>query len=370
MRSFYRAQVPPSARTLDPKWYRSAEVFAGERRAIFSRSWTCIGRSEQIALPGEFFLATLDGESLIVTRDAQARARAFYNVCRHRGTQLCQTPSGRLKGAIQCPYHAWTYALDGRLIAARNTDAVQGFDPAQFPLHEAHLRESHGFLFATLETPEGFEETFVPFLQRFEAWRLAELRSAKRITYDLQCNWKLIFQNYSECYHCPIVHPQLERLSPNDSGRNDLCDGPFLGGYSTLRENATSMTATGATARKPLPGLPPEEYARVYYYTVFPSLLLSLHPDYVMIHYVQPLASDRTLVTCEWLFDETAMAQPGFDASDATEFWDLTNRQDWHVNELTQAGLASRACTSGPYSQQEGLLHAFDRYYLKMMEQP
>jgi Rieske 2Fe-2S family protein len=164
-----------------------------------------------------------------------------------------------------------------------------------------------------------------------------------------------------------VIHPQLEKLSPSDSGRNDLSEGPFLGGYSELRESRETLTASGHTKRAPLPRVERANRSRVYYYTIFPSMLLSLHPDYVMAHYVRPIAPARTHVVCEWFFHPGAMADSQFDGSDAVEFWDLTNRQDWHVNELTQLGLSSRAYSPGPYSQQEGLLHAFDRHYLQAM---
>ena len=177
----------------------------------------------------------------------------------------------------------------------------------------------------------------------------------------------MIFQNYSECYHCPLVHPQLDKLSPSDSGRNDLSEGPFLGGFSELRTHGASLTTTGATTRPPVGEVDGADRDRVYYYTIFPSMLLSLHPDYVMVHYAKPVAPDRTLIDCSWLFDPQTMSRPDFDPSDAVEFWDLTNRQDWHVNELTQKGIESRAYTPGVYANAEGLLAAFDRHYLSIM---
>lgn len=366
MRTFVKASVPSAARTLDAAWYNSPDVFKRERARIFSRSWICAGRSEQIA-GGEFITIEIAGESLILTRDAGGAAHAFYNVCRHRGTRLCEQDSGTFKGSIQCPYHAWTYSLDGSLIAARNMEDTPGFDRAVYPLHEASIAEFDGFLFVSLEPRQPFEQAFAPLHGRFAAWNAGALRSARRISYDLACNWKLVFQNYSECYHCPVIHPQLEKLSAWDSGRNDLSEGPFLGGYSELRSEGASLTTSGHTARDPLPGVRGENLSRVYYYTVFPSLLLSLHPDYVMAHYVTPVDETHTHVVCEWLFDATAMQGPRFDPNDAIAFWDETNRQDWHVNELTQLGLSSRAYTPGPYSQAEGLLHAFDRHYLDVM---
>ncbi len=367
MRTFSKACVPPAARTLDANWYLSPGTFGAERERIFSRSWICVARVEHFAQPGAFKTVRIAGESLILTRDARGKMHAFYNVCRHRGTRMCEEREGAFKGSIQCPYHAWTYALDGSLLVARNMDDTPGFDRAEYPLREAHVAQLYGFVFVALDPAQPFEQAFAPLAGRFDPWNIAQLRSAKRIEYDLACNWKLVFQNYSECYHCPVIHPQLERLSASDSGRNDLDEGAFLGGYSTLRDEHGSLTTSGHSARQPLAGLPAQEHGRVYYYTVFPSLLLSLHPDYVMAHYVEPTDATHTHVVCEWFFDPSAMQEPGFDASDAVEFWDLTNRQDWHVNELTQAGIASRAYTPGPYSQQEGLLHAFDRHYLRVM---
>jgi glycine betaine catabolism A len=367
MRTFAKASVPAQAKTLEASWYISPDVFAREQERIFATSWICIGRASDFATPGAFETVEVAGESLIVTRDNRGLMHAFYNVCRHRGTRLCEQDRGAFKGSIQCPYHAWTYALDGTLSAARNMDNTPDFDRAEYPLHEARLAQFEGFVFVALEPAQPFEQTFAPLFSRFQAWTISQLQSAARIDYEVACNWKLVFQNYSECYHCPVIHPQLEKLSPSDSGRNDLSEGPFLGGYSELRESRETLTASGHTKRAPLPHVQGANLSRVYYYTIFPSLLLSLHPDYVMVHYVHPISPGRTKVTCEWFFHPDAIADGAFDASDAVDFWDVTNRQDWHVNELTQLGLNSRAYSPGPYSQQEGLLHAFDLHYLTVM---
>ncbi len=247
---------------------------------------------------------------------------------------------------------------------------MPGFDRADFPLQQAHVETLDGFAFVSLAPePEPFADAYAPLAGRFARWHLEALRTARTIEYELACNWKLVFQNYSECYHCPLLHPQLDELSPSDSGRNDLSEGRFLGGYSELRRHGSSLTSTGTTARPPLGALAGADLDRVYYYTVFPSLLLSLHPDYAMAHHVQPLAPNRTRVTCTWLFDPDTVAAPGFDPSDAVDFWDLTNRQDWRINELTQLGTESRAYVPGPYANGEGLLAAFDRHYLNVMDE-
>jgi Rieske 2Fe-2S family protein len=368
MDAFVKPRVGAGTRALDARWYRSPEIFAAERERIFARDWIAVGRLEQLERAGDFILAEIAGESLIVARAGDECVRAFYNVCRHRGSRLCTELSGRFNGAIQCPYHAWTYGLDGALLTARTMADVAGFEPADHPLHQAHVALLDGFVFVSLAAePEPFERAFAPLIGRFVRWSLARLGTVRTISYDLACNWKLVFQNNSECYHCPLVHPQLDRLSPSDSGRNDLAEGPFLGGYSELRRPGTSLTQSGTTTRPPLGEVDGADLDRVYYYTLFPSLLLSLHRDYAMVHYVEPLSPDSTRVRCAWMFDPAARAASGFDPSDAVDFWDLTNRQDWRINELTQLGIGSRAYVPGPYANGEGLLAAFDRHYLATM---
>jgi phenylpropionate dioxygenase-like ring-hydroxylating dioxygenase large terminal subunit len=368
MQTFVRPSVGPQARTLAQKWYVADDVFREERERLFSRSWMCVGHESRIAEPGDYVLADIAGENLIVVRDGSDAVRALYNVCRHRGTRLCESAEGHLIGSVQCPYHAWTYALDGALLAARNMQDVAGFNRADYPLRSARVHLSGGFIFVLLD--ESLMElepplaALAPHLQRWAAARLTEVR---RITYEVACNWKLVFQNYSECYHCPVIHPQLDKLSPSDSGRNDFTSGAVLGGYSELRPNVDSLTTRGKRERPLLGSVDGEDERRSYYYTIFPSLLLSLHPDYLMYHTMRPIAPNRTEIACAWLFDPATAGARGFDPSDAIEFWDLTNRQDWHVNELTQAGISSRAYTPGPYANAEGLLYAFDCNYLATM---
>jgi Rieske 2Fe-2S family protein len=368
MITFKRASITSGARPLERAHYSSEEVYRAELERIFFDSWICAGRSEQIANPGDYVLFTLGDESLIVLRDREGVARAHYNVCRHRGTRLCESERGRFSETIQCPYHAWTFALDGRLVAARLMNDVPGFDRAEYPLFSAALVEWDGFLMLNLsDRPEPFEQAYAPLIGKWRAWRLPELRIGGRVAYDVAANWKLLFENYSECYHCPLIHPALTALSPPASGRNDLLEGPFLGGYMDLNDDAHSMTVGGGTGRPVIRALPPEEHRHVYYYSIFPNMLLSLHPDYVMIHTMRPLSARRTHVVCEWLFEPEVMGQPGFDAGDAVEFWDMTNCEDWRACELSQLGINSRAYRPGPYAQSEGLLWAFDRYYLERM---
>lgn len=369
MQTFTRATVEKITHGLERDYYISDSIFDQEVQQIFTKQWLCVGRGEQISQPGDYFLFELFQESILIVRDNVGSAKAFYNFCRHRGTRICTQTFGQfnLNQGIRCPYHAWTYGLDGQLTAARHMREVTGFNLEDYPLKPCALVEWEGFLWLNLaEEPVPFHQTFAPLLGRFAPWRLADLRVAKRIQYELQCNWKLIYQNYSECYHCPLIHPELARLSPYQSGRNDLSAGPFLGGYMGINIGQ-SLTMTGFTNRPPLPHVTEENLTRAYYYTLMPNLFLSLHPDYAMTHQLLPLAANRTLVVCEWLFDATVMAQTDFDPMDAVAFWDLTNRQDWEVCELTQQGVTSRAFTPGPYANQEGLAAAFDQEYLQRL---
>lgn len=357
----------PGARTLPQQYFTSPAIFAREKEAIFARQWLCVGHQQQLPQGGDFFLQEILGESLIVLRDHGGAIRGFYNLCRHRGARLCEDRSGRFSQTIQCPYHAWTYALDGRLLGAPHMDHIENFNKAGHPLHDVAVALWEGFIFVNLaQQPRPFDSVFAPLRGKFTRWNISCLRAARRITYDVRANWKLIFQNYSECYHCPLVHPALARLTPYDQGENDLVEGPFLGGFMPI-PNAGSMTMSGRACGLPVGEVPPEDVHRVYYYSLFPNMLLSLHPDYVMYHLIWPLAPERALIQCDWLFHPDSFARPDFNPDDAIDFWDMTNKQDWRVCEMSQAGISSRKYQPGFYSPRESIPAAFDREYLEAL---
>ncbi len=354
--------------TLPGEYYVSPEIFAREAQSIFSRHWLCAGRADSLPAPGDYALFEAAGESLILVRGKDGRLRAFFNVCRHRGTRLSEAGAGRFAGGIRCPYHAWTYGLDGALLGAPHMAETPGFDKSEHPLVPAAIGEWEGFVFVNLaERPRPLEDVLRPLLGRFAPWRLRELVTARRIAYDVRANWKLIFQNFSECYHCPPVHPALAKLSHYRSGANNLREGGILGGYMLINEKGGSLTMSGRLCGAPLADLPEEERQRVYYYSVFPSFFLTIQPDFVMVTRLSPLEVGRTEVICDWLFAPEAARAPGFDPSDGVEIWDVTNRQDWHMCELAQKGVSSRAYRPGPYSADESLLAAFDREYLRSL---
>jgi len=362
-----RDVMPSGAVTLPAKYYVDADVFKREIDALFGTMWICAGRTEQLEQPGQFFLRDVLGDSIIIMRGRSGHVNAFYNVCRHRGTRLCTETAGKFDGSIQCPYHSWTYDLDGRLIGAPHMDEVPHFRKDEYPLHPVHADVWDGHIFLNLAaTPSPLTMQLADLPAKFTAWRMEELRLGHRIVYDVKANWKLLIQNYSECLHCPNLHPALNRLSHYLSGENEPLRATYMGGRMDLRPGVATLSMDGTCPRDFLPGLSPEEIRRVYYYAIFPNMLLSLHPDYMMVHTLWPIAPDRTVNICEWHFHPTSVAQPGFNASDAIDFWDMTNRQDWHVCELSQAGISSRAYTPGPYSNREDLLYAFDRMIVEL----
>ena len=363
-----RAPMPAHARTLPARYYVDRDCFDREMERLFARMWICAGRTGQVERPGQFFVREVLGEPIIVTR-SESSINAFYNVCRHRGTRLCTEERGTFAGSIQCPYHAWTYDLDGRLVGAPHMDDVPHFSKADYPLHRVGAAVWDGHIFLNLDpraTP--LEQQLGPLPAKFRAWGMAGLRLGHRIVYDVRANWKLIVQNYNECLHCPNLHPALNKLSHYLSGENEPLQPTYMGGRMDLRPGVETMSMDGTCPRAVLPDLSDEERRCVYYYAIFPNMLLSLHPDYMMVHTLWPLAPDRTINICEWHFHPAEVARPDFNPADAVDFWDMTNRQDWHVCELSQAGISSRAYTPGPYSNREDLLFAFDQLIVKLHE--
>jgi glycine betaine catabolism A len=352
----------PAALSLPARYYTDPDYYQAELEWLFLNKWFHAGRAEDVAKPGQFVVREIAGESLIIVRDDRGQVRSFYNVCRHRGTRLVNECAGRFASTIQCPYHAWTYDLGGCLLAAPQMGRVDEFRLEDYPLVSIATGEWDGHVFLNLsEQPESLARQLDGVDKRFAAWGMGELRCGKRIIYDVSANWKLIIHNYSECLHCPGVHPALQKLSHYLSGENEPASESYLGGRMRLREGISTFSFGGSAERACLPGLEGDDLRCVYFYAVLPNLLLAPHPDYVMVHTLWPRGTGRTEIVCEWLFHPDALGAAGFDPQDTIEFWDLTNRQDWHVCEQMQLGLVSRAYRPGPYSHREDLLYGFDR---------
>lgn len=346
------AETTGTLPTLPGRYYHDPAIHAAERAAIFGRGWLCVGYAEQLPGAGDYLTADLDGESAIVVRGRDGALRAFLNVCRHRGARLGDAPCGQLGGAIRCRYHAWTYALDGRLIGVPNLPG-DGFDRDAHGLVPVALAEWAGLLF--LNFAEDADPADFPTLARnallerfgeealFARYRLADLRSARTIAYDVRANWKLVIENFLECYHCGPMHPELCDLLPGFRG-----GAAYQQGHGTaFADGVEGFTLSGKATRPPLPGLDEEDRRRYYGLVLKPTVLISLLPDHAVVHRLWPVGPDATRIACDWLFHPDTIARPDFDPEDAVALFDLVNRQDWQVCELAQAGVRSRAYRHG-----------------------
>jgi glycine betaine catabolism A len=347
--------------TLPAEAYVSEEVFEWERKAFFEDSWICLGRAADLCDgPNSACEITAGRESLVLTRGATGDLSLLFNVCRHRGHELLVRGERRDSKVLQCPYHSWVYSLDGSLRGAPHFSETEGFDKAVYPLISARMAEWHGWLFANIsdDAPELPEHigNLDPVVQRY---RPGELVVGARHDYEVAANWKIVTENYHECYHCPTIHPELCRVSPPDSGFNLNPDGAWVGGTMDLGHGMDTMSLDGRSLTGPFEWLDDTDRRQVFYFGLFPNLLLSLHPDYLMTHRFEPLAPARTRIECCWLWHRETVARPDFDPGYAVEFWDITNRQDWAACEGVQRGAASRGFRQGPLSPSEDAVYHF-----------
>lgn len=351
--------------TLPGRDYHAPEVFALERERVFAHSWVCVGRAEHVAEPGAYITPEVAGETPIVIRGRDGRLRAFANACRHRGTMLLEG-AGTVRGAIKCPYHAWTYGFDGRLLGSPNVGIDDGIDRDVVGLWDVPLAEFDGFIFLNLDggAPpiDDVVATQPDSPLELARYRVGGLRSGGRRTYDVAANWKIVVENYHECLHCPTVHPELIRIVPLYRTGEVEEAGQLLG--NTMGEGLTSFTASGISSLPPLPGLDETDIHTFYGVYLFPNLILNYHSETVNAVTIHPVGPARTRVVSEFLFAPETVAAPGFDPREVVGFRDLVARQDWRVCELAQRGVSSRFYTGGMYPRQEKWIAAFNRRYL------
>ncbi len=362
--------------TLPGKYYYDPAIYELELEKIFSRMWVCVGRAETIpSRPGAYQLVTIGRESVIVVRSRDGILQAFLNVCRHRGARLCSQATGQLKGSIQCRYHAWTYGLDGRLIGAPNIMNDEQFDRTAFGLLPVALAIWEGFIWLNLsDNPPPVVTQLDPVIiqrfgsyERFDRYGIGELKIGKSISYEVQANWKLLLENFMECYHCGPMHPELCDLLPDfRSGKTYA-----YGDAATYASDAEAFTITGKASRPPLKGLQPEDLRLYYGEVLLPNILINLLDDHVVVHTIWPEATDRSRVVCDWLFDADVITMPNFDPMDAVELFDIVNKQDWEVCEMAQQGMASKAYRSGGvYVPSEWHIRELADFILEKLDQP
>ena len=362
--------------TLPAECYLDNAFFAREKEQLFFASWMCVAREEQMPNPGDSLVLNVIGESILLVRNRQGSLRGFYNVCRHRGAELCMpaeratqthgiAPAGGVtsRGLIRCPYHSWVYDLDGALVAAPHIDA-DALSKQEFSLHPVGVDTWGGFIFVHL-TPanaESLAEQLGAAVERTQRYPLAGLRIGHTISYSVDANWKVLAENYNECYHCAGVHPELCEVVPafrqNGGASLDWDRG------IPHREGAVTYTRSGATVRAPFAGLDEDEKVRHKGELIYPNFFLSLACDHATAFLLAPRGPGLTGITCHFLFAPDEMDRAHFDPSDAVDFWDLVNRQDWLICERVQRGMSSRAYRTGFYAPMEDLSLDIRKYIL------
>jgi Rieske 2Fe-2S family protein len=361
--------------TLSGADYASPAVYEEEREKLFYRGWLCIGRAAEVPATGDYLVRDVAGESVFVTRNRDGDLRAFYNVCAHRGTRILdeEPACGTLGKAIKCPYHAWSYDLDGRVLATPNVHEDEHFERSDYRLHAVAVDEHAGFLFVSLaDEPISLAEHLTRSNERitdFERYRLEDLRLGRRLTYDVAANWKIVVENYNECLHCPTIHPELVHVIPLFR-KGEVWDGETIDGGNLMLEGFTSFTATGTSDLPKFPDLLEPDYGMYYGVFQFPNLMVNLHPDSVMAYLIYPNGPSRTTVVSEFYFRPEALGLEGFDPSPTVELWDIISRQDWAVCERAQLGVSSRSYRSGVYPRKDRLLFDFNERWRRELGRP
>ena len=352
-------------KSLPSSFYTDASFFEREKRELFAKNWVCAAREEDIETPGQILVLDLFGESVIVARQKGGSLRAHYNVCRHRGARICSNDSrwgielrgGAMGEFIRCPYHQWTYGLDGKLVNAPHLSGATDLDPKQFSLRPVGVAVWGGFIFLKLEPDAkdiesrtlGKEIGQAP--RRLGNYPLDRLKTARTIVYDVAANWKAIAENYNECYHCGGVHPELCAVVP--AFRSGAGLGLDWEKGVPHRDGAWTYTFNGDSIRKPFDGLSDIEKTHHKGELIYPNLLLSMSAEHGAAFILRPTAPNQTQIEVRFLFDPDEMARDVFDPSDAVDFWDITNRQDWAVCERVQQGMSSISHDHGYYAPME-----------------
>jgi Rieske 2Fe-2S family protein len=360
-------ELPPSLLpTLPGPSYTDPLVFEQEQERIFEACWFAAARAAEIADPGSFRTVDVGRENVLLVRGRDRVLRAFLNVCRHRGARVCMQQSGAGQRKLQCGYHAWTYSLDGALVAAPNLTSMEDVDRSRYGLIPVHLREWLGYAWVCIaDEPPSFEDAVVGAVaarlgasEVIDGWEIEKLDVGRRITYDVKANWKLIVENFMECYHCATIHPELTEVLP------EFADGYaaqyFVGHGAAFGDDVQGFTVDGGEGVDQLPGLDAEHDRKYYAITVNPQVFVNLVPDHVIFHRMYPVAADRTVVECDWLY-LPGVVESGKDLSRSVELFHRVNEQDFDAAERCQLAADSKAYARGgvlvPSEHHIGLFH-------------
>ena len=360
--------------TLPSHYYFDPAHHQRELGLFWYRDWQIVGRVDGLENPGDYRVIEIGDQSVVVTRNENRELKAFHNTCRHRGSVLCAQASGKFSGGrIVCPYHSWTYSLEGELTNTPWRLPLSDFDPSHYWLYEVSVDEWAGFLFLNLEpeTTDSLDEVIDGWPDLFSSWDFETARIGHRKSWDIGCNWKVFWENFSECYHCPGIHPELSQLSGEFSkGIIRASDDPdwepvepenpyqarLLPGVQTWSED-------GNTELPHFSGLRDHERQMGHNFSVLrPSGFIAAHVDFVRFGYLVPLGPEQVRFTIEWLFPPQTLDEPEVDLSSPIKFIERLTDQDARVCELNQRGLRGRRHTNGVLVPQEYLVHGFQEW--------
>jgi phenylpropionate dioxygenase-like ring-hydroxylating dioxygenase large terminal subunit len=385
------AQRPGHA--LSREFYCDAQLFERELERLMRRHWHCIGHASELPEPGAFFTVEVCGESLLVVCGQDGEVRAFYNVCRHRGSRVCTERAGRARGAVfVCPYHAWSYGLDGRLRGARHMP--EGFERAAYGLKGVHTRVIEGLIFVSFAgQPLGLEHVEAALAGSARLYGWAQAQVAHRETYPVSANWKLAVENYLECYHCGPAHEEYSRfhLYARPAALNSQADervrrrarelglafaeldfwGENAGAGQEAADSLRSALAEGAVSGSedgrplaPLMGQFTEYDGGVTFFDVGLTSNFLAYPDHGLIYRFSPRTVQSTDMEVIWLVRADARAGIDYDAERLTWLWRVTSVADKRIIELNQQGINSRSYQPGPYSPMEQHTQRFVEWLL------
>ncbi len=366
-----------AAPTLPGSYYYDQEHHVRELDALWYRQWLYVCRSDAIAESGAWQTFTIGTQNILIVRDGDGTLRAFQNTCRHRGSILCEGSEGRFKSKlITCPYHQWAYAFDGRLVSTTSHSEAENFDKADYPLYSAAVMEWRGCVMvcpAGSDDPESFKSAFLRDNTRLDNWPLEDLVHVHTWTKTMDCNWKVFWENFNECLHCPNIHPELSELVPLFSRRiinpkdvpdwketSEINDPKFQGG---MREGATTWTDDGTPAGVVFEGLTDAERAAGHTYVVsLPSMFVAGHADYMRIVRLRPLGPEKTELQAEWFVTAETANAPEFEIRRITDFPILVMEQDATACALNQRGLHALGHQAGVLMPEEYYLHQFHNW--------
>ena len=390
--------------SLERPFYEDDEIFKRDMEKLVGERWVLADHASRIPNVGDYFLFEIGKESIIVIRSATSKIEAFFNVCRHRGSQLCSEAQGNKK-RLTCPYHAWTYQLDGTLRPP--PQMPQEFDPSQFSLHACHIKEFNGFIFLCLSkgSPPDFEEEYGNFSETLNFHGFKNAKVAARRQYPNACNWKLVVENFLECYHCAPAHAEYCSVHSRDQ-LLALGAGPGSGSEAAVAKYQPIVDAWNAKAKSlghptsmidrdensldmaqlvRLPvndrdyqsetkdGTPASKILMGQFKACDNGITsISFNPlgyvlasnDFAMVARFTPRTATETDIEVLWLVDETAVEGEDYDVENLMWVWDVTIKQDKIITEANYAGIKSSRYQPGPYSTQEARVETFIKWYI------